>query len=179
MANYIEDTEFIKEIDELEALHRRDNLSLGERCKRVDEIASKYVLEFSRWFDAKVDEALSEGRSRDSVPFPHKDYRSIYRLSNILLDDDIRDQSPDKGMVDYPFLTETQLRRRVYGIHTRSSGNNFREISLKAANTYGTDGSNHRYPYRTFKSIKTMTNEAMKGESCGKVRTYQIRQKDD
>lgn len=71
------------------------------------------------------------------------------KLSDFLVIEELTDTHPDKiTREEYPFLSDTQLARRRYGVHRKNDGNGIREVPYHLAENYGTDGRNYNYPER-------------------------------
>lgn len=77
------------------------------------------------------------------------DNRMLYRLSNVLLDDDLR--STHKH--DSDILSDHQLARRREGIRVRRSPHRGREVPLSHANSTGIDGVNYALPKRRYRRM--------------------------
>lgn len=163
------------ECERLSALFKEEDTPLCKRLDDVTEVCDDYAISLAEYYDSKLAEASAKGKSRESVAIPVKDTPTLYRLANLLLDEEMSDKSPNKvRRTEYPFLTDNQLRRRIYGMHERNGSNGFKEIPPTASLTIGTDLTDYRFPKRSFLSIKTQTEIAMKGGESGEVRSYYL-----
>ncbi|MGI2709051.1 hypothetical protein [Bacillus cytotoxicus] len=79
----------------------------------------------------------------------------LERLTDLLLYEELHDDTAWKTrQSDYPFLSETQYKRRKHGVHQAKKEAGNREISLKHAySTIGLGGIDHRIPKRRERSV--------------------------
>ncbi|SCN38412.1 Uncharacterized protein BC88300_02631 [Bacillus cytotoxicus] len=83
------------------------------------------------------------------------DERSLKRLSDFLVNEELTDSHPDKmSREEYPFMSDTQLSRRVAGIHRKRDGKGILEVQIGLAENYGTDGRNYNRPLRRKRTFK-------------------------
>lgn len=161
--------------ERLSALFDEEETELPDRLAIVTIICDKYALDMGMYYDGMLDVAEAEGRSRASVPLPAKDKSTLYQMANLLLYTELSDKSSNKSQkYEYPILSDNQLRRRIYGMHERDGSDGFKEVTHKAAFTIGTDLIDYRYPFRTYLSVKTQTDIAMKGGKSSDVISYNI-----
>jgi len=77
------------------------------------------------------------------------DEHDLKRLSDFLVHEELTDKHPDKmSREEYPFMSDTQLARRISGRHRKKDGNGILEVPLHLAENNGTDGRNYNYPDR-------------------------------
>lgn len=80
------------------------------------------------------------------------DGRMLYRLSNIVLIDQLSDKTGNKANNEYAFLSESQYYRRTRGIYARrnSEGTRYLEVPLSHASRHDINGLNYSLPVRSF-----------------------------
>jgi len=88
----------------------------------------------------------------DSSPDRHM----LQVLSDYLLHEELTNGNAHKSSaVEYPILSNRQLKRRKYGEHGSRTTNQAGEVALERASRYGVDGREHRLPVRR---SRTYTN---------------------
>jgi hypothetical protein len=103
--------------------------------------------ERSRAINALIDEYIaSTGERPDSA--------ELERLTNAVLHEELTDKSPDKmSREEYPIMSETQLARRVAGVHQKKGTVQKGESSINLASDFATDGNEYRVPKRRKRTV--------------------------
>lgn len=85
------------------------------------------------------------------------DSRELQRLANEILREDLTDKRSNKVQEDeYSFLSDTQKKRRKFGVHQRKGKYEVGEVPLKHLEGFDLDGNLHRGTNRVHKSIGDM-----------------------
>ena len=97
----------------------------------------------------------------------------IERLADLCLREELTDINPHQmSVIEYPFMSETQMARRQEGVHKRKSQAG--EVPLKAAHDFGMDGA--RYKPQTRRKRNTSENiavdKAAKSRNAERNRIY-------
>ena len=164
-----------QEVDVIESELKSGIIDSKTAFERVENLCETYSDDYGEFVQSKIDELEAKGLDRESLPIFNKDTKSLSRLANILLNEELSDRSANKvSATEYPFLSDSQLKRRTYGLHERKSLGGFKEVGLSRFFALGSDKKDYRYPYRTFLPIKTQIDNAMKGGVSGDVRTFYL-----
>lgn len=101
------------------------NLTIEERNELVEELAERYYERFGERMTSQM----------------------LYRLTNVIMADELRMKSRDKGKTG--IMSDYQLETRRTGRFARRETRT-KEVPLKKAVTIASDGKNYALPKRSF-----------------------------
>lgn len=123
------------------------NFPIDERIAFVEKATEDYLLAHAGAKDS-IKYAVEEGEKRGGVPLMLADSKLLERMNYWLLYEDYTDRTPHKSRhSEYPFMSETQLARRMNGKHGRG-GESIGETALEGACHIAMDGKDYRVPKR-------------------------------
>lgn len=123
--------------------------------------------ERSRAINALIDEYITSTGERP-------DAAELERLANAILHEELTDKSPDKmAREEYPIMSETQLARRLAGVHQRKGTVQKGESSINLASDFATDGNEYRVPKRRKRTVDEQIWMDQNVKSRNKIRRDQ------